>query len=270
MPKLSSSPDTSKKAFDGTSPASQYARGTLSVTSPTPRHRSLPGSQEGQPSPAPARTSFSSRKRLDPSDPSTWTSRHTPSFDERPRAASETLSRANVPDIRLPTDASKSSGNDSGGINLDGSGAAQSGAITSPSESQKSPVASSAVPNSPAVKHAAPSGAAGSSLSPTTTNNDQTEDRRFSNQSASFSSVTTDSDRIGRISGDSERDDEHAVQESSGSSDSDSSSSEQEEELPVSERGRQRESSRDVKPPEGQDTEPSAKVLAEPEIRGMC
>lgn len=267
MPKLSSSPDTSKKAFDGTSPASQYARGTLGVATPTPRHRSLPGSQEGQPAPVPARPSFS-KKRLDPSDPSTWTSRHTPSFSEpRPRSVSETVARADVPTIRLQHDGDKPTGASGAGVNLDGAGAAQSGP-PSQHESQASPESSSAVLDSPVSRHAVPASQTGSGLGVPA--DKEAESRRFSNQSQSFSSVTTtDSDRIGRIAQESDAENEDAVQESSGSSDSDSSSSDQDDvDSPVSERGRIRASNRESKSLEPQSPEPTRIVPSEPTIRG--
>lgn len=267
MPKLSSSPDTSKKAFDGTSPASVYARATLGVNAPTPRHRSLPGTQEGQPSPVPTRPSFSSKTRLDPSDPSTWTSRHTPSFSEHRRAASETVAREDVPTIRLQDDGDKPGGSGSLGVNQDGSSAVHSS--TASSESHRSPIATSTIANPPEVKHVTPSAPPAPGLDAPV--DEEADSRRFSNQSTSFSSVTTDSDRIGRVSQESDPDNENALQESSGSSssDSDSSSSDQEEVVsPVGERGRQRDKNREPKAPEPQVQEPPAKVPTEPVIRG--
>lgn len=269
MKKLGSSQESSKKASDGTSPASQYARNTLGVNTPTPRHRSLPGTQEGQPAQPAARASFSSKSRLDPSDPSTWTSRHTPSFSEHRRAASETVAREDVPTIRLHGDADKPL--PAGGINLDGSGAGKPGAAPSVPQPQASPVASSAVTDSSATKQS-------ETASPTSPaldlpSNEEDDSRRFSNQSRSFSSVTTDSDRIGRISQESDADNENAVQESSGSSsgsDSDSSSSDQEDaESPASERGRQRDSTRESTPPTSQDRETPVETPTSPVIRGM-
>lgn len=255
--------------FDGTSPASQYARATLGVNTPTPRHRSLPGTQEGQPSPAPPRTSFSSKKRLDPSDPSTWTSRHTPSFSERPRAASETVAREDVPTIRLQGDGEKSLGSSNPDINLDGSGADQSGAVSSPSKHNEKPVASSAAIEFPTVNHAVTSSPTGPALSVPT--GAEADSRRFSNQSTSFSSVTTtDSDRIGPIRRESDAASENALQESSGSSDSDSSSSDAEDVgSPVSERGRQRALNREQKSAELRGQEQSTKTPGEPVIRGV-
>lgn len=276
----------SKKASDGSSPASQYVRGsTLGVASPTTRHSSMPGVAEGTPSPNP-RSSFS-KKRLDPSDPSTWTSSHKPSFSERPRAASENIPRAEVPSIHLESDADNAQVNRSAGVNLDGSSVAQdqtpsadtkipevataaspqSVADSSPLESQGSPTVSSAGLTSPETKHVAPSSPKGFGLA--VPKDDSPENRRFSNQSASFSSVTTDSDRVGRTSYEGDRD-EHVLQETSDESSSSSGSSgedEEDNESVTDERGRKRKSERSSKSPERR-VEESPKEPASPVIRG--
>lgn len=269
-----SSPTSSKKASDGTSPA----RGSLGVSSVTPRHGSIPGSGVGVTSSRQSRPSFS-KKRLDPSDPSTWTSPHTPTFDH-PRASSE-LSRAEVPAIQPEGGPEESLGNDSPGISLDGSSMAQTQALSdgsaqpstsqstaspqnlakdTPSEVQTSPSNLKPVPDSPVVTSMAPPSPKGLSLG---IPNDTPDDRGFSNQSASFSSVTTDSDRIGHVLQD-EDNNEQAVQESSND---DRSSSDQDDKSPDDKRGRSR-TSHGSKSPGSNDDGRSQQTPMEPVILG--
>lgn len=248
----------------------QYVRGSgLGVPPQNTRHSSMPGIAEGTPSAV--RSSFS-KKRLDPSDPSTWTSSHKPSFSERTRAASETIPRAEVPSIHLQNDADKAQANRGVEVNRDGSSVAQDQkssptaaslqSAAPPPESQKSPATSNADPVSPF------SSPKDNALA--VPKDDSPENRRLSNQSASFSSMTTDSDRIGRTSFDDDGDNEHVLQETSDESSSSSGSSDERDEDNESltgARGRKRKSDRASKSPTRR-AEESPKEPASPVIRG--
>lgn len=276
--KRSSSPSvrTRFSPTSTTSPQSPYARNTLGVDSPTPRHGSIAGIGVGVTSPTQPR-----KKRLDPSDPSTWTSRVTTSPTEtRPRAASESQSTGvGVPIIQFdpPSEATKGSTNTASvtqaqfptpaSTQRKGSGslaAALSGDLDSLHIGARQPTA-----GQPVSIYESPQTTRPPALSPAGSGNEaneQADRRRFSNQSASFSTMTDDSDRIGAITGGDDKNGEDAVQEST---DEERSESDQDEGSPVSERGRKRKSNRESSSPDTSRDAESDKTLLTPQIKSQ-
>jgi len=267
----SSSPST-KTSLSPTSPQSPYARNTLTVDSSTPRHGSIAGIGVGVTSPTQSR-----KKRLNPADPSTWTSTKSPT-ENRPRASSESQS-TELPTIQFehvgepklesakvesaiqaqspasPITQRKGSGSMAAALSGD-LGSLQIGPETSPVAQSNNALASP-----PTAKHLAPSPAALGNDS-----DEGTESRRFSNQSASFSTMTDDSDRIGAIIRDDDKGEEEAVQESS---EEERSDSDLDEGSPVSERGRKRKSSRESSSPDASRDADTENTRVAPEIKGQ-
>ncbi|KAK5939407.1 hypothetical protein PMZ80_008711 [Knufia obscura] len=256
--KRSSSPLV-RTGFSPTSPSSPYARNTLGVDSPTARHGSIAGIGVGVTSPGQTR-----KKRLDPSDPSTWTSSHTTSpTDARPRASSESQG-AGLPTFQFdPASEAYRGATNTAGVT-------QAQTPPSPTTQRKGSSSMAAAlsgeidslhigtgqapANIQPVRHLAPSPAGLGSGE-----EEGTDGRRFSNQSASFSSMTDDSDRIGAITRDDMKDEEDAMDDTS---EEERSDSDQDVGSPVSERGRRRKHSLDAT----RDTD-SEKTLVNPEIK---
>lgn len=261
--------------FSPAFPQSTYARNTLGVDSPTPRHGSIAGIGVGVTSPTQPR-----KKRLDPSDPSTWTSRATTSPTvSRPRAASESQSTGvSVPTIQFhPSEAIKGSTDTAsvtqaqfpsaphternGSISLV---AALHGDLDSVHVGARQPPA-----EQPVSIYESPQTARQPSLLPAGSSkeaNGYADHRRFSNQSASASTMTDDSDRIGAITGGDDKNEEDAVQEST---EDERSDSDQDPGSPVSERGRNRKSNRESSLPETSRDAKSGKTSLGPEIKSQ-
>lgn len=242
----SSSPSRSKKS----SQRSQYVGNALTAPALALRHSSIAGEgQSGVTSPGQSR-----KKRLDPSDPSTWTTRHSVSDPPEPkqRSYSETQSRTDVPSISFDedkeADGTKSKVDDNLAI------AAQVAVAQAPARAQ--PIlsgysAATIQPGQPEARRSISSATYAEPASPDASKNlsppsspEMTRDggdRRGSNISATYSATTDDSDQIGPIS----RDDDDVLQESS----EEEGRSSSDEDSPVTERGRKRRESRETSSP---------------------
>lgn len=263
------STDQSSASSPTTKRASQYVGNTLNVHSPNIRHSSIAGEGVGVTDLNQVR-----KKKLDPSDPSTWTRPHATSSNEhRPRATSE-IQRASFE----TNEGDGASSTNSSPVN------SKSRMLDFATPKAQPSTVSNDIP-APPTTHAQVTSTdeTSATVAPVTSESTQghnnlsaissqglgvkpDEDeanRRFSNQSASFSTVTDDSDRIGPITKDEDKNNEEAVEESSG--ESDRSSSDEDPSSPVSERGRKRKSNREPPSPESN----KAPTLVAPEIKGI-
>lgn len=246
-----------KRGMSPSSPQSSYVRSTLRVDSPTPRHGSIAGIGVGVTSPSQSR-----KKRLDPADPSTWTSPHAiVPIDHRPRASSEThradvplITFDSIPDVKGEKEPHEATRERKGSRSMAAalSGDLDSLHITSPN-----------LQADPSEATSKSTGATDATLSPKSTGEQDTPHHRsLSNQSASFS---TDSDQIGAVSRDGEKEEEveEAVQDSS----SDNRSESEDEGSPVAERGRKRKSSHEPESPEATKAGAPSQIQVSPEIK---
>lgn len=223
-----------------------YVGNRLGVASPNVRHSSIAGEVTGVTSPNQSR-----KKRLDPSDPSTWTSPNVVSpIEQRPRSRSENVER----DGAVIGSESQDGGDQEGAI---GGAVANEEAVTTPSVAAATPLFSAATvvfengsdrelsPKTAPIN--SPVSLRGERVTPASPPNlalpEEDNGRRFSQQSASFSTMTDDSD-IGAITKDDVKGDDNALEEYSDSDRSDS-----DEGSPNARRGRKRESNVELESP---------------------
>lgn len=253
--------DTSRLSPRSTT-SPRYARNSLGVDAPTPRHGSIAGIGVGVTSP----TSNQRKKKLDPSDPSTWTSAATTSpTDMRPRSQSETQTM-NIPAITFDGSSESKPTTESNPTTETGHERERSGPIaTALSEKLQNIALTSSKPRSrsPSIEKksvAGPSTHSQITKSPPRHLASPVGDhRRISKSSA----MSTDSEAIGALV-----DDEHGHEEALQSSDDEKSTSDDEKDSPVMERGRKRDWNREEAAKDNTEVNGGQEIQVKPEIRG--
>lgn len=235
-----------------------YVGNRLGVTSPNIRHSSIAGDVTGVTSPSQSR-----KKRLDPSDPSTWTRAHVVSpTEDRPRSRSENIEREG-PTITLD---SQDGGDQEGAI---GGGLTNEEAVATEPETPATPMFSAATllhDNEDEDQTSPSTVPIDSPVTPASPQHLALPEgdgaRRFSQQSASFSTMTDDSD-IGAIKDEVAKGDDNVVEEYSDTDRSDS-----DEGSPVARRGRKRGSDVESKSQEQTKQVERNEAATPPQIKG--